>query len=288
MKALRDIWQYRRLLRDLVVQDFRSRYAGSVIGVFWNVLQPAAQVLIFAVILAKIMGSRLPGSLQMENVDDPYALSIYICAGLLPWIVLSETIARTTTSFIAHSNLIKKVAFPHVLLVMYQVISGAITLLIMLALFVAVMLATGHMLGWSVVWVPLLVLVQALFTYGVGLLLATITAHFRDMPQIVGIFLPVWFWLTPIVYPRDLMNTIMPWGLGPALLRMNPLYHLTNMYQNVLFKQVVQFDFVPNTLVPAADQFLLKFLVFSAIAVLMVLGANVFYEKLRGELPDQL
>lgn len=162
IQSLLDLWRYRRLLLDLVVQDFRSRYAGSIIGVFWNVLQPAAQVLIFAVILARIMGARLPDSLRLGQVDDPYALSIYICAGLLPWIVLSETLSRNAIAFLSHSNLIKKVAFPHALLVMYQVVSGAITLALMLAIFLVVMLLSGHGLGWSMLWLPVLIVLQAL------------------------------------------------------------------------------------------------------------------------------
>lgn len=288
MSTLRDIWRYRRLLWDLVVQDFRSRYAGSVIGVFWNVVQPAAQVFIFAVLLARIIGSRLPDSMRMQEVDDPFALSIYICAGLLPWIVFNETIMRTSTTFLAHSNLIKKVAFPHPLLVLYQVVSGLITLAIMCALLVIVAIATGHRIGVCILWLPVLILLQGVFMYGLGLLLATITAHFRDMPQIIGIVLQLWFWLTPIVYARDLMNVLAPWGLGPTLLRINPLYHFTNLYQNILFKHVVYFDFLPNALIPATDQFLAKLALVSALGIFVVFAATLFYEKLRHELPDQI
>jgi len=288
MNALLDIWRFRRLLWDLVRQDFRSRYAGSVIGVFWNVVQPAAQVFIFAVLLARIIGSRLPDSMRMQEIDDPYALSIYICAGLLPWIVFNETIMRTSTTFLAHSNLIKKVAFPHPLLVLYQVISGLFTLAIMCLLLLLVALATGHRIGLSIVWLPVLILLQGVFTYGLGLLLATITAHFRDMPQIIGIVLQLWFWLTPIVYARDLMNVLAPWGIGPVLLRINPLYHFTNLYQNILFKHVVYFDFLPNALVPPTDQFTAKLVLISALGLALVAAATLFYAKLRHELPDQI
>ncbi len=288
MNTLHDIWRYRRLLWDLVAQDFRSRYAGSVVGVFWNIVQPAAQVFIFAVLLARIIGSRLPDSMRMQEIDDPFALSIYICAGLLPWIVFNETIMRTSTTFLAHSNLIKKVAFPHPLLVLYQVISGLITLAIMCALLVLVALVTGHRVGVSMVWLPVLLILQGVFMYGLGLLLATITAHFRDMPQIVGIVLQLWFWLTPIVYARDLMNVLAPWGLGPVLLRINPLYHFTNLYQNILFKQVVYFDFLPNSVIPSTDQFAAKLALVTGLGVAVVMAATMFYEKLRHELPDQI
>jgi len=288
MRSVTDLWRFRRLLWDLVVQDFRSRYAGSVVGVFWNVLQPAAQVLIFAVILARILGARLPDGVCIEPADDPYALSIYICAGLLPWIVLGETATRNATAFLAHSNLIKKVAFPHPLLVTYQVVSGVITLALMLALFVAVMVLTGHQIGWSILWLPVLLAIQGVFMYGIGLLLATLTAHFRDMPQIIGILLQLWFWMTPIAYPRDLVTKLLPVGWGPTFLRLNPLYHLTNLYQNVLYTQVVRFDVLPNTFVPVRDLFMLKCAVMAVVAVATAAAATLFYEKLRAELPDQI
>lgn len=182
-----EIWRYRSLLRDLVVQDFKGRYAGSVIGVFWNILQPAAQIFIYAVILARVVGSRIPGREGFPEVNDPYALSIYICAGLLPWLTLSETLSRNSLAFLSHSNLIKKVSFPHPILVLYQVISGLITLFIMQAILLLVMLVTGHRISPGVVWLPVLYLLQGFITYGLGIFLAAATAYFRDMMQFVSI-----------------------------------------------------------------------------------------------------
>jgi len=284
-----NLWHYRHLLWDLVKQDFRSRYAGSVLGVFWNVLQPAAQVFIFAVLLAKIIGAKLPADAvaQLGNVNDPFAMSIYICSGLLAWITFNETVMRTSTAFLAHRDLIKKVAFPHPLLVLYQVVSGIITFAIMLVIFLAVIIATGHSIGWSIVWLPIIVIIQAIFMYGIGLFLASVTAHFRDMPQIIGIFLQLWFWLTPIVYPRDLIPRLMP-KIGNIFVQINPLYHLTNLYQNILWKQVVWYDSLPNTFVPQQDQFLLKLTLMAAVSIVTAVLATIFFLQLREELPDQI
>jgi len=284
-----DFWRYKHLLWDLVKQDFRSRYAGSVLGVFWNILQPAAQVFIFAVLLAKIIGAKLPADAvaQLGNVNDPFAMSIYICSGLLAWITINETVMRNSTAFLAHSNLIKKVAFPHPLLVLYQVISGMITLVIMLAIFLAVIIVTGHCVGWSIIWLPVIILIQTLFMYGLGLFLATVTAHFRDMPQIIGIVLQLWFWLTPIVYPRDLIPRLMP-KIGKIFVQLNPLYHLTNLYQNILWKQIVWYDSLPNTFIPTRDHFLLKLAVIAGISIVLAILSTLFYLQLREELPDQI
>ena len=284
-----DFWNYRHLLWDLVKQDFRSRYAGSVLGVFWNILQPAAQVFIFAVLLAKIIGAKLPADAvaQLGNVNDPFAMSIYICSGLLAWITFNETVMRTSTAFLAHRDLIKKVAFPHPLLVLYQVISGIITFAIMLVIFLAVIIATGHSIGWSIVWLPIIVYYSSYFYVWDRFILASVTAHFRDMPQIIGIFLQLWFWLTPIVYPSDLIPRLMP-KVGKIFVQMNPLYHLTNLYQNILWKQIVWYDSLPNTIVPTTAQFLLKISVMAGVAIVTAVLATIFFLQLREELPDQI
>lgn len=283
---IRELWRYRALLWDLVVQDFRGRYAGSVIGVFWNVLQPLAQIFIYAVILARVVGSRIPDRAGFPEIDDPYALSIYICSGLLPWLTLSETLTRNSLAFLSHSNLIKKVSFPHPILVLYQVISGLITLFIMQAILLIVMIVTGHRLPPSLVWLPLVYLLQGLMTYGLGIFLATATAYFRDMMQFVSIALQVWFWMTPIVYFRELTERIV--SFGPMLLLANPLYYLSRAFQILFYENVVYYDFLPQKLLPFQSSF------FPTLGVLLLCGivftvlGNLFYLKLKKELPDQI
>ncbi|MBR5901677.1 ABC transporter permease [bacterium] len=283
---IREIWRYRALLWDLVIQDFRGRYAGSVIGVFWNILQPLAQIFIYAVILARVVGSRIPGRVGFPDVDDPYALSIYICSGLLPWLTLSETLTRNATAFLSHSNLIKKVSFPHPILVLYQIISGLITLFIMHVILLLVMLVTGHRLPPCIVWLPLLYVLQGFMTYGLGLFLATATAYFRDMLQFVSIALQVWFWMTPIVYFRELTEKIV--SFGPLLLLVNPLYYLSRAFQILFYENIVYYDFLPQGLWPSQSSFL------PTLGVLLLCGAvfsllgEMIYLKLKKELPDQI
>lgn len=283
---IKDIWRFRSLLWDLVIQDFRARYAGSVIGVFWNILQPLAQIFIYAVILARVVGSRIPGREGFPDVEDPYALSIYICAGLLPWLTISETLTRNSLAFLSHSNLIKKVSFPHPILVLYQVISGLITLFIMQALLIIVMIITGHRIPPSMVWLPVLYVLQGLMTYGLGIFLATATAYFRDMLQFVSIVLQVWFWMTPIVYFRELTERIV--SFGPLLLLVNPLYYLSRSFQILFYENVVYHDFLPQKILPAQSSFFptLGILFFCGL-VFTILG-NLFYLKLKKELPDQI
>ena len=283
---IKDIWRFRSLLWDLVIQDFRARYAGSVIGVFWNILQPLAQIFIYAVILARVVGSRIPGREGFPEVDDPYALSIYICAGLLPWLTISETLTRNSLAFLSHSDLIKKVSFPHPILVLYQVISGLITLFIMQTLLAIVMLITGHRLPFSLVWLPLLYVLQGLITYGLGIFLATATAYFRDMMQFVSIALQVWFWMTPIVYFRELVERIA--SFGPTLLLANPLYYLSRSYQILFYENVVYYDLLSQGFIPSQKVFFPTLGLLFLCGVLLSVFGSLVYLKLKKELPDQI
>ena len=283
---IKEIWQYRALLYDLVVQDFRGRYAGSVIGVFWNILQPAAQIFIYAVILARVVGSRVPDRIGFPELSDPYALSIYICAGLLPWLTLQETLTRNSLAFLSHSNLIKKVSFPHPILILYQVISGLVTLFIMHLLLLLVIALTGHRLPPSLFWLPVLYLLQGFITYGLGIFLATATAYFRDMTQFVGIALQVWFWMTPIVYFRELTERIV--SFGPVLLLANPLYYLSRAFQILFYENVVYYDFLAQGLMPAQKSFLPTLGILLLCGLVFSILGSLFYAKLKKELPDQI
>ena len=156
----------------------------------------------------------------------------------------------------------------------------------MQALLILVMLLTGHRLPFSLVWLPLIYVLQGLVTYGLGIFLATATAYFRDMMQFVSIALQVWFWMTPIVYFRELVERIA--SFGPTLLLANPLYYLSRAYQILIYENVVYYDFLNQSLLPSQKVF------FPTLGVLLLCGivfsvvGSLFYSKLKKELPDQI
>jgi ABC-type polysaccharide/polyol phosphate export permease len=156
----------------------------------------------------------------------------------------------------------------------------------MQAILLIVMIVTGHRLPPSLVWLPLVYLLQGLMTYGLGIFLATATAYFRDMMQFVSIALQVWFWMTPIVYFRELTERIV--SFGPMLLLANPLYYLSRAFQILFYENVVYYDFLPQKLLPSQSSF------FPTLGVLLLCGivftvlGNLFYLKLKKELPDQI
>jgi len=220
MTALKDLLSHWDLLWNFVARDFQGRYAGSLIGIVWNVIHPLVLIVIYIVVFSRIMGARLPGT------SDVYGYGIYLCAGLLPWNAFAEVISRSTTVFIDQSHLLKKVNLPKKVLSASVALSGLINFLIVYAIFFVFLLLTGHRLGWATLVLPPLVAFQFVFAIGLGLVLATLHTFFRDVAQLVSVVLQFWFWLTPIVYLED----VIP-DAARGVLHLNPMYYFVRGYR---------------------------------------------------------
>jgi lipopolysaccharide transport system permease protein len=257
--------RHRDLLLQLVITDLRGRYAGSVLGVFWNVIHPIVLIAIYTLVFSQVMRARL-GPVS----DSPFAFSIYLCAGILPWQVFAEIVQRSTGIFWEQANLVKKVSFPALLLHAYVTVVGAVNLILLggiLTIFLAV-IGLLPPLSAGVAWVGLLIL-WLLFALGLGLLSSVLNVFFRDIAQIVTIVLQLWFWLTPIVYVVD----ILPERFAPFV-RLNLLYHYAGISQAlVLHGRIPEWT---AWLVPV-----------TSTSLALLLGLAVF-RLLRTRIPDQL
>ncbi len=220
---VRAVWQYRGFVWGMVRREFRARYLESLLGSAWAVLNPAAMIAIYTVIFSQVMHARLPG------LDDTFAYSIYLCAGLLPWAYFTELVTRSLTVFLEHAGLLKKVSFPRISLPVIVLLSSTINFGIIFGLFLLVLAVVGRFPGWPILaLIPLLGLQQA-FALGLGMLLGVLNAFFRDVAQFVGVGLQFWFWLTPIVYSAALLPD---WAR--AALAWNPMAQLIGAYQQIL------------------------------------------------------
>lgn len=224
MKAdtLSTLWFYRGFVLSSVKRDFQSRYRNSLLGPLWPMLQPLAMILIYTLVFSQIMRARLPG------LDDGLAYGVYICAGILTWGLFSEVTTRCLSMFLDNANLLKKLSFPKLCLPLIVLLGALLNLAITLSLFLLVLLVMGRFPGEAVLALPLLIGVQLIFAIGLGMILAVLNVFFRDVGQLFAIVLQFWFWLTPIVYPLD----ILPLALQPWL-ALNPMTGLMQSYQNL-------------------------------------------------------
>jgi lipopolysaccharide transport system permease protein len=210
------------LLRELVVRDWRSRYAGSLLSFLWAFAQPAAQLVLFTFVFATVL--RVPAA--GRGAED---FAVFLFCGLLPWIGVNEGLQRSTVALTEGAYLVRKHRFPAQLLVVSTVFSSLLQQLAGAAIFVAYLAATR---GFDVtrLWLlPLLLAAQALFTIGLGLLLAVGQVVLRDVAQVVGIALMVWFYATPIIFPAESVPARWGW-----LVSINPLATIVGGYRWML------------------------------------------------------
>jgi lipopolysaccharide transport system permease protein len=220
---LRSIWSYRGFVLGSVQREFQLKYRNSMLGAAWTVLNPLAMIIVYTVIFAQIMRTRLPG------VESSFAYSIYLCAGVLTWGLFGEITGRSLTIFLENANLIKKQNFPRICLPLIVVGSAILNFVIIFSLFTLFLILSGNFPGWIYLAVFPVLAVQIAFAIGLGMILGVLNIFFRDVGQLFNVVLQFWFWLTPIVYPPS----ILPDSVRP-LMAINPMAILTSAYQTML------------------------------------------------------
>ena len=209
-----------RLLKVFISHDLRGRYVGSTLGIFWNFINPLIQLALYTFIFQVIMK-------QTSDYHPVYAVVIF--SGLLPWMAISESLMRCTSSIMENANLVKKVVFPKEILILYIAASGFIHELMGMSIFLLFLIILGtppKLVAFLIVFV---FVVQLIFSIGLGFLLSTLNVFIRDTAPLLQALLPVWFFMTPIVYSAD----AIPDNLAPYMV-LNPLYTLVNMYRSIL------------------------------------------------------
>lgn len=207
------------LLREFVRRDFESRYAGSMLGLFWSLLVPAWQLLLFTFVFSTVLKIPLIGE-RTEN------FGIFLFCGLMPWLALHEGLSRGATAIVDNASLVKKIHFPSEILVLAMVLGAVLQQGINTAVFLAVLAVLGE-LRFS--GLPLLLIalpLQIALTLGLGLLVATVNTFVRDVAQVLGMILTGWFYFTPVVYP--LAQVPERWR---RWLELNPLAGLVQLYR---------------------------------------------------------
>jgi ABC-type polysaccharide/polyol phosphate export permease len=217
------LFRYRGLIQTLVVRDLKARYRGSVLGFFWSFINPLLLLLIYSFVFTTV----LPGAHPKEM--EPYALFMF--CGILPWTWFSSSLLESSGTLIAGGNLIKKVLFPAEVLPIVTVLANMVHFFLGLPILAAFLVYYRRPLDpVELLWFPVIVLVQLVLTLGLALLVSSLTVHFRDLKDLLGNLLTLWFFATPIIYPWQEAPDFGKWFLN-----VNPFTHLAVSYQEILF-----------------------------------------------------
>jgi lipopolysaccharide transport system permease protein len=223
LSNLLKLFRYRGLIQTLVVRDLKARYRGSVLGFFWSFFNPLLLLLIYTFVFTKVLVGIHPEEME------PYALFMF--CGILPWTWFSSSVLESSNTLIAGGNLIKKVLFPAEVLPIVTVLANMVHFFLGLVILAAFLIYYQRPIeGLQLLWFPVIVLVQLVFTIGLALFLSAMTVHFRDLKDLLSNLVQFWFFATPIIYPMQTIPADMRWWLN-----LNPMTHLMISYQEVLF-----------------------------------------------------
>ncbi|WP_062385017.1 ABC transporter permease [Pseudomonas abietaniphila] len=214
------------LIVNFTRQDLIDRHSASMLGAAWTFILPLINILIFTLVFSNIMGMRLGG---LGQDLGRWGYSVYLVSGLLAWNCFAATLSRITQVFHDKAHLIGKVRMSLWTLPVYVVLSETVHYLIATGFFMIFLIAIDFHFTWSLLWWIPIFLCQQLLAYALGMTCAILSVFMRDIGQIVGVVVQLWFWLTPIVYVAN----ILP-GFIQQLVALNPFYHLVLAYRAAL------------------------------------------------------
>ena len=260
---IRTMLANRSLIGSMVRRDIASRYRGSIGDAAWTVLNPLLLMATYFFVFGIVLRTRFGGDPSRAG------FALYFLAGMLPWLPFSEAAGRAPSIVTEYRNFVKKLVFPIEILPVNLAIAGLVTQAFALAVFAVFLLVSRGAIPLTALWLPALIVPQFLFTLGVSWLLAAAGVFVRDLGQVIGYLLTLWFFLTPICYPE----ASLPAAAAP-LLSHNPVYILVSGFRACLLEGTA----------PAAGPTVELWLVAAAAFVL----GHAFFYRLRRSFADVL
>ncbi|MCW5875570.1 MAG: ABC transporter permease [Anaerolineales bacterium] len=220
---LAELFRFRELILFLTWRDILVRYKQTLLGGAWAILQPVLQMLIFNVLFGDIAG------LSSGGVPRP----LFTYAALLPWNLFSTAMSDAGRSLVTNRNMITKVYFPRIIVPLSSVLSGVVDFLVAFLLLAAMMVYYGVMPTSGVWGLPLYLLLSLVTALGVGLWLAALNVHYRDIRYIIPFLTQFWMLATPIAYEANEVFSRLPAG-WEWLYALNPMVGVIEGFRSAL------------------------------------------------------
>lgn len=222
MKILKEIYQYRELLKTNVKKEIRGKYKGSFLGVLWSFINPLLQVAVYAIVFPYIM------RVQTDNY------LVYLIIGIIPWNFFITVVNQGMITVRMNAGIIKKVYFPREILPLSVALSGLVNFFISCIIIILFCLLSGVGISWHIILVPLIGVIQFFLTLGVILAFSAINIYIKDTEYLIQFFLNLMFYATPILYQTELFPQSIRW-----ILSLNPMTQVVTAYRNVFMYHVL-------------------------------------------------
>jgi lipopolysaccharide transport system permease protein len=249
-QALAELWHHRRLIWVFVGRDIKIRYKQTVLGATWAVLQPLLTIGVLTIVFSRL--ARVP----IGNVPYP----VFVLCGLLPWQLFSQGVVRAGNSLVDERYLLTKIYLPRMIMPLAAACNGVLDFTLGFVVLLGMMIGYRMIPGWGLLAVPALVLLSLLIACGVGLFLSALNVRYRDFGLTVPFFIQLWFFLTPVAYPGNLVPEKWRW-----FFELNPLVALVEGFRWALCGGSVSWLAVARSAAMAV--------------ILLVAGAFYFHRK---------
>lgn len=247
LNQIKELYNFRELLKNLVIKELKLRYKRSVLGFLWTMLNPLMMMIILTVVFSHMM------RFNMKN------FAIFLLCGLLPWNYFSHSLSMSTMSLISNANLINKVYIPKAVFPLSIVFSNMVNMILSLIPLFVLMIFMGIEIQPSVMLIPILLLNLILFTAGISLFLSCLNVFFRDFTHMIEIIITAWFYLTPIIYPIDIVPSKYE-----MVFKLNPLVYIIGGFREVIFHgKIPDFNFILISVLAALFSFAIGYWYFN-------------------------
>ena len=230
MTAVREVWAYRNLVYNLAQRELRSRYKKSVLGWTWSLLNPASVLLIYSLVFGVFLKVEPP-----NTASGGQYFALYLFCALVMWNFFQAVVNGSMSALDTSGSLLHKVYFPAACPAVANVLTTFIQVGIEVGILVVAMAVIGN-LSWMFVLAPVVVVLLAIFSLGIGLAVSMFNVFYRDVGYLVGIVMNIWFYATPIVYPLSLVaaqTANHPWILD--VWELNPLTQFVEFSRAIFY-----------------------------------------------------
>jgi len=218
-EGVEELFRYKDLLRLLVTTNIKTRYKRSILGVAWTLLSPLLTMIVMSIAFSAIFRFSVPN------------YPVYVLAGLVFFGFFQESTTQSMTSLVWGSALLKKVYVPAAVFPISAIGTAVVNLGFSLLPLLAIMVVLGQPLTWTLLLVPAAMVMAAVFALGVGLILSSIAVVFSDVVEMWGVIVRALFYLTPVMYPEEIIPERFIW-----LVKINPLYHMILCWREPIYR----------------------------------------------------
>lgn len=232
----KDLFEYRELLKSSVKKDIRGKYKGSFLGILWSFINPLLQVAVYAIVFPLLLRNK-----------EPHYVTFLIC-GIIPWNFFTSVINQGTSCVISNGPILKKIYFPREILPISVATSGLVNFCIQLLIIVLFLLGSKIGLSVNFFWFPLIAVTEYLFALALVFIISSLCVYMRDLEYIVGFFLNLAFYASPIFYSSTaLKGTNFEW-----VMKTNPLAVIITNYRRIFIEKLAP-DFSSLGIILAAS-----------------------------------